>query len=162
MLRVVLWHDEGDSRSQRALDVLRKTVADNKNVEVIARPIGRQPPSAHELQRVLDALGMRAGELVNPKHPKAKELAATDAGAAMLAMCQDPTLIAGPVALREDPVRPTEPYVPTEHTAPPPPPSEMRAVQCRPPIKILTLLAPIGLPPHVSELIKQQNAGSSG
>jgi arsenate reductase len=133
MVEVTIWHHPGCEKSRRGLAQLQEMGVSVRIVLYL-----EQPPSIDELRGTLAKLGLQPAALVRKKEPVYAELgleSATPEGL-LAAMAAHPVLIERPIVFRDD-----------------------RAVLGRPPIRVLEILRPAGLPPHVTEIIRSQRKG---
>jgi arsenate reductase len=98
-MAVKIWHNPRCSKSRRALQLIRDRQIEPQVIEYL-----KTPPSAEELEDVLQKLGMEPRELMRKKEALYEELFLDDPSLTrkhlIQAMVENPTLIERPVVLR--------------------------------------------------------------
>ncbi len=97
-MQVTLWHNPRCSKSREALKLLQ-----DRGIEPRIRRYLEDPPNKHELNGLLQRLGITARQLIRDTEKEFKELNLNNGGAseAMLvaAMIEHPRLIQRPIAI---------------------------------------------------------------
>jgi arsenate reductase len=101
MAELTLWHNQRCSKSRGAKEIL-----DEAGVGYTERRYLDQPPTAAELDEVLEALGMEPWDLARMGEPVAKELDLAsvphDRGRWIELMTEHPILIERPILVADD------------------------------------------------------------
>lgn len=96
--RVRMYHNPRCSKSRQTLQLLRE-----RNIEPELVLYLQQPPTASELQRVLERFGVGARQLLRTKEPQYRELGLDDPelseAALIAAMVEHPILIERPIVI---------------------------------------------------------------
>jgi len=98
-MRVTIWHNPRCSKSRQTLQLIRDQHVEPEVIEYL-----KTPPSAEELEDVLEKLGMEPRELMRKKEALYEELSLDDPSLTrkplIQAMLENPVLIERPVVLR--------------------------------------------------------------
>ena len=104
MLEVTIYHNPRCSKSRETLGLLQERGVEPTIIEYL-----NDPPDEATLERLLDQLGMRAGELVRTKEEAFAQLGLdpveTDPRELIRAMVAHPILIERPIVVRGDRAR---------------------------------------------------------
>ncbi len=103
-MAVTIYHNPRCTKSRQTLELLR-----GRNLEPTVVEYLKTPPSAAELERLLDLLGLEPRELMRKKEARYKEAGLDDPSlsraALIKAMVENPILIERPIVVKGDAAR---------------------------------------------------------